>query len=734
MAAIDPVNPKPYSIEYRIVLPDGALRWVHARGQAHFTGKGEARRTVSLVGAIADITEARLSHDALRESEARLQKLADAMPQMVFAARPDGHVDYFNRQWYAYTGLPEGEVGYESWKLVHTEEGLQRAMRDWPEAVRTGSNYEIEYRLRRHDGEYRWHLGRAVPVRDETGKIIRWFGTNTDIHDQKMAEESIRHSREQMEMVVKGANVGVWYCPLPLDRFVWDEKLKEHFHLAPDAEVTMQVFCDRIHPDDLAPTLAAIDRSIQERVPYDVDYRTLSADRQHTKWIRAIGRAFYDEEGTPLHFDGISVDVTERVEAERALRESEERLRALLQEREELLVSERAARAEAERASRLKDDFLATVSHELRTPLNAILGYAQLLRQGAVQPHKVSDGLEVIERNARIQAQIIEDILDMSRIVSGKMRLDVQRVELQSVVEAAMETVRPAADAKNIRLIRTVDPLAGPVSGDPNRLQQVVWNLLANAIKFTPKGGRIQIVLASVNSHVEVAVSDNGQGIKSDFLPYVFDKFRQADASMARKHGGLGLGLAIVKNFVEMHGGSVAVKSPGEGQGATFVVSIPISAVHASPEAEDRVHPRSPSPRRPDEDRPSLTSVSVLVVDDEADARELVRRLLEDCGARVMTAGSAEEAIGVLERERVDVLVSDIGMPGEDGYALIRRVRERGPERQGGIPAAALTAFARSEDRTRALKAGYQTHIAKPVEPVELMFAVATLVGKTGHG
>ncbi|UQA63940.1 response regulator [Polyangium aurulentum] len=406
--------------------------------------------------------------------------------------------------------------------------------------------------------------------------------------------------------------------------------------------------------------------------------------------------------------------------------------RRYAQEREELLASERAARAEAERASRLKDDFLATVSHELRTPLNAILGYAQLLRHGVMPAHKVSDGLEVIERNARIQTQIIEDILDMSRIVSGKMRLDVQRVELSSVIEAAMDTVRPAADARGIRLIKTLDPLTGPIAGDPSRLQQVVWNLLTNAIKFTPKGGLVQVVLERINSHLEVSVSDNGPGIKPEFLPHVFDKFRQADASTTRKHGGLGLGLAIVRNLVEMHGGSVRVHSEGEGKGATFTVALPVSAVHASPESEERVHPRSPSMGMPLRDRPSLSSVTVLVVDDEPDARELVRRLLEDCGARVTTAGSAQEALDLLDRERVDVLVSDIGMPGEDGYELVRRVRARGPGRQGGVPAAALTAFARSEDRTRALRAGYQTHISKPVEPMELLFAVASLAGKTG--
>jgi CheY-like chemotaxis protein len=340
--------------------------------------------------------------------------------------------------------------------------------------------------------------------------------------------------------------------------------------------------------------------------------------------------------------------------------------------------------------------------------------------------------LETIERNARVQTQLIEDLLDMSRIISGKLRLDVQQVDPSSFIDAAIATVRPAASAKEIRIETVIDPLAGPVSGDPNRLQQVLWNLLSNSIKFTPRGGKVQVVLERVDSHVEVSVSDTGQGIAADFLPHVFDRFRQADASTTRKHGGLGLGLAIVKQLVELHGGTVRAKSAGENQGTTFIVNLPLKVITTPPEEGQRLHPRAAT-RMPEEcAMADLSGLHVLVVDDEPDARALVKRVLEDCHAKVVTAGSAAEALTLIERIRPDVLVSDIGMAGVDGYELLRRVRLLDAQRGGGLPAIALTAFARSEDRTRALLAGYLAHVSKPVEPAELVATVASVAGRTG--
>ncbi len=388
------------------------------------------------------------------------------------------------------------------------------------------------------------------------------------------------------------------------------------------------------------------------------------------------------------------------------------------------------ARAEAEAASRMKDQFLATLSHELRTPLSAIVGWSRLLRSGKLDAADVDQGLDAIDRNAKIQTQLIEDLLDLSRIISGTLRLDIQRVNLAEVIDAALATVLPAADAKGVRIVKVVDSLAAPVAGDPARLQQVIWNLVSNAVKFTPRGGRIQVLLERVNSHVEITVTDTGIGIKPEFLPFVFDRFRQADGTTTRRHGGLGLGLSIVKQLVEMHGGSVRAKSPGEDQGSTFCVALPLLVVHDEGE-RGRVRPKEPSAGELEFSAALLEDVDVLVVDDELDARELIRRVLAGSGARVHVAGSVPEALALIGGRAFHALVSDVGLPDADGYDLIREVRGRGFSARD-LPAIALTAFARTEDRRRALIAGFQVHVAKPVDPDELIAVVASLVGRTG--
>ncbi|WP_447978523.1 response regulator [Candidatus Nitrospira bockiana] len=383
--------------------------------------------------------------------------------------------------------------------------------------------------------------------------------------------------------------------------------------------------------------------------------------------------------------------------------------------------------SDAQEANRLKDEFLATVSHELRTPLTAILGWAQMLQAGTLDPSTAQRALASIERNAKFQAHLIEDLLDISRISTGKLRLDVRPVELAPIIEAALDAVRPAADAKNIRLEKALDWKAGLVSGDPDRLQQVAWNLLSNAIKFTPREGRVWVALERHDSQVHLIVRDTGQGISPEFLPYTFELFRQADSSITRSHGGLGLGLAIVRHLVEMHGGSVQADSEGEGHGATFTVIFPIVGVRVNqPDGREAVLGGSASDGGRGCEIPELTGLHVLVVDDELETRDLLLEVLSKCGATVRGCGSAQEALGVLRQWPADVLISDIGMPGEDGYELIRRVRAMAPEQGGRIPAVALTAYARAEDRVRALSAGFQMHVAKPVEPIELATVVAS--------
>jgi len=420
-----------------------------------------------------------------------------------------------------------------------------------------------------------------------------------------------------------------------------------------------------------------------------------------------------DAEGKVTHWVAIQRDATDR-------RRSEEY-------REAMLLSERVARTEAERATRLKDEFVATLSHELRTPLNAIVGWASILKRDH-SPATIAQGVDVIERNARLQTQMVEDLLDMSRILSGKLRVELQKMDLPLVIDAAIASVKPTADAKGVRLESMLGS-AGPINGDPGRIQQIVWNLLANAIKFTPRNGKVQIALRKIHSQIEISVSDTGQGIRPEFLPFVFDRFRQADASITRRHGGLGLGLSIVKNLVEVHGGTVDARSPGEGQGTTLTVRLPMALAHLHESGEVSPATATLLP----EDVPDLHGLYILLVDDEVDARALARRVLEERGAQIISAGSVTEAIGAFVSERLpDVLVSDIGMPDQDGYDLIKHIRAM-PGAASRVPAVALTALARSEDRRRALLSGFQTHLAKPVEPAELVAVIASLAGRTGR-
>ncbi|MBS0417680.1 MAG: CHASE3 domain-containing protein [Proteobacteria bacterium] len=419
---------------------------------------------------------------------------------------------------------------------------------------------------------------------------------------------------------------------------------------------------------------------------------------------------------------GAAAVISRRFDDRRMLLEQEiaERRRAE-KVREALLVSERSARAEAERATRLKDEFVATLSHELRTPLNAIVGWASILRADR-RTETVAQGVEVIERNSKLQAQLIEDLLDMSRILSGKLLFEPKSTDVAEVVEAAVAAVRPTADAKGVLLSTKIEPCR-VVSADPARLQQVAWNLLTNAIKFTPRAGRVDITLRENTGQVELSVTDSGQGIRAEFLPFVFDRFRQADASTTRRHGGLGLGLSIVKSLVELHGGSVEAWSEGEGRGATFIVCLPIRLLESTEAANGNL----PSVASENHGTPELAGLRILVVDDEDDARTLARRVLEERGALVTTVSSAAEAIAsVGDNNPPSVIVSDIGMPEQDGYDLIKQMRAL-PGEAGRVPAVALTALARAEDRKRALSAGYQKHVSKPVDPAELVAVIASL-------
>jgi PAS domain S-box-containing protein len=413
----------------------------------------------------------------------------------------------------------------------------------------------------------------------------------------------------------------------------------------------------------------------------------------------------------------IARDISERKRAEKALLEQRENIERLYRE--------------AREAARLKEEFLATISHELRTPLNAILGWSRILRTGQLEEDEFARALETIERNARAQAQLIDDLLDVSRIITGKLRMDVRPIDPNAFIEAAIEAVRPAAEAKGLRVQKIMDTGGVSVPGDPTRLQQVVWNLLSNAIKFTPRGGRVQVRMERVDSHLEIVVADSGQGIVPEFLPHVFDRFRQADQATTRQHGGMGLGLAIVRHLVELHGGTATAASPGAGQGATFTIVLPVVPLYQLDAAGARVHPTARELLPSTECGDRLDGLKILVVDDEEDTRELLQTSLNECGAQVTVAGSTAEAFDAMRASVPDVLISDIGMPDQDGYDLMRQLRALPIESGGKVPAIALTAYARVEDRLQALRAGYQMHVPKPVELAELVAVVVSLAGRS---
>ncbi len=509
-----------------------------------------------------------------KQAEEQFRLMANSIPQLAWMANPDGWIFWYNQRWYDYTGTTLEQMQGWGWQSVHDQSELPKVIAQWQQSINTGEPFDMEFPLRGADGVFRWFLTRTRSMKDAQGKVLLWFGTNTDVSEQ----------------------------------------------------------------------------------------------------------------------------------------------RQLVQERAAALATERVAREEAEKANRVRDEFLAVLSHELRSPLNPILGWAKLLKSGKLNPQKTVQALDIIERNAQLQVGLIADLLDISSILQGKLSLNVSVVNLSEIIAAAIETVHLAAQAKAIEICSTIDSTMGQVMGDAVRLQQVVWNLLSNAVKFTSPGGRVEVRLTCIGTDVQITVNDTGKGIEPEFLPYIFEYFRQEDASITRKFGGLGLGLAIARQIVEMHGGTIAVDSAGMGQGATFTVLIPLAP---------RSHAMLPL-KQPLEPTSDLSGMKILVVDDEADSRELISFVLEQENALVTAASSGIEALQVIERSIPDLLISDIGMPEMDGYMLMGQIRAIPQSKQ--ILAIALTAYAGERDRQQAEAAGFQLHLAKPVEPIQLLEAISNLI------
>jgi PAS domain S-box-containing protein len=585
-----------YSTEFRILTRKGEYRWFAVNAVPILEADGSVREWV---GINSDITERKQAEAFVRESEQKFAALADGVPQLVWMAEPDGFIFWYNRNWYEYTGTTPDDMKGWGWQSVHDPEMLPQVITAWQTSIETGKRFEMEFPLKGADGKFRWFLTRVNPLLDAEGRIIRWFGTNTDIDEQRRLnrrnqfvieiDETVRPLELPEEITLTLARLLGEH--LKVDRCAYAEVEADEDHFVIPGDYTRgdtHSIVGRYSMSDFGAEVLRLMRANQPYVVHDVntDARVTEADLTAYRMtaIQAVicvplhknnrfSACMAVHQKTPRRWLPEEVELV-TFTANRFW-ESIERAR-VVKSLHESLAREQESRLQAEQANRLKDEFLATLSHELRTPLNAILGWSQILQTRKLSTGETEKALATIERNAKSQSQLIDDILDVSRIITGKLRLNVRAVDMTGILTAAVDAVRPAAEAKNIRLRTLFDSRAMAISGDPDRLQQVVWNLLSNAVKFTPKNGRVEIRLEQFNSHIEIVVSDTGRGIEAEFLPHVFDRFRQSDGSTTRRYGGLGLGLAIVRQIVELHGGTVSVKSDGAERGATFTVNLPL--------------------------------------------------------------------------------------------------------------------------------------------------------------
>ncbi|NJR22625.1 MAG: PAS domain S-box protein [Richelia sp. CSU_2_1] len=664
---------------------------------------------------LQDITERQQALSALRDSEERLRLALMAANQGLYDLNVQTGETIVSPEYARMLGYEPDEFQETNaqWRdRLHPDDvaAVYQVYEDY--LAQRRDRYRVEFRQRTKSGDWKWILSTGKIVSwDDRGQPLRMLGTHTDITDRQRDQEALRKREQRLDLATSAAKLGVFEWNVQADRTVWENRqMYEIFGYAlEDGTLNKAQFTDNvIHPEDREALELRLAEGIRPNNLFHATCRIRRRNDGQWRWVECSGQFELALDGTPLRLIGVLGDITDRKQTE--------------QEREQLLEREQAARVEAETANRIKDEFLAVLSHELRSPLNPILGWAKLLRTRKLDEQKTAQALETIERNASLQTQLIGDLLDVSRILQGKLSLNIAPVDLAMTVRAAMETVHLAAQAKSIQIHTTLNEATGKVSGDCARLQQIIWNLLSNAVKFTPEGGRVEVRLERIGTYAQITVSDTGQGINPDFLPYVFDYFRQADGATTRKFGGLGLGLAIVRHLTELHGGTVTARSLGEGQGATFTLRLPpieeSVALDSEPTPYFATDAVATSP---------LVGVSILVVDDDADTREYLSFVLEQAGADTICAASAGEALQVLARSTPDILLSDIGMPEMDGYALMRRVRAMPLDRGGQIRAIALTAYAGEMNQQQALRAGFQLHLSKPVEPEKLIEAISSL-------
>jgi PAS domain S-box-containing protein len=680
-------------------------RFVAARDRA------DLERTRLLAREQAARAFAEVAAAAQGQSEERYRSLVAATSSVVWTSDPTGAFVVPQSSWEAYTGQPWQEHRGWGWLASLHPDDRERVKAEVTRASAARAVYEVEARLwQAAAGRHRHVISRGVPVLAPDGAVREWIGTIADVDEHRRAEEALRESEARFRSMADAAPVMIWMTGLDKGctylNASWLAFTGRTFE-----EEAGYGWTAGVHPDDLPGYLAVYHEAFDARRPFRAEYRLRRADGVY-RWLLDTGTPRFDGEGRFVGFIGSCIDITER--------------KATEAERESLLATAERMRAQAEAASRAKDAFLATVSHELRTPLSPVLLWARMLREGKLAGDDAAHALAVIEQCAKTLAKLIDDLLDMSRIIAGKLRLEPRPVRLPPVIHAAVDVVRPAAEAKGVHVTVAIDGEAAVVSGDPERLQQIVWNLVSNAVKFTPRGGRVDVCLRRVASHVEIVVRDTGEGMTPEFLARAFDRFEQAAVPSGRRRGGLGLGLAIVRHLVELHGGTVRADSEGVGRGAVFTVTLPLLAL-ARPAGELA---RAPAGARGSDG--ALDGLRILVVDDEPETTEVVSQLLATCGAEVKSATSAAQAREIFARWVPDVLVSDVGMPGEDGYSLIGHLRTQAADR-AGIPAIALTAYAGVEDRIRLLSSGFQAHVVKPVEPEELVAVIASVVRYTAR-
>ncbi|NMF63416.1 PAS domain-containing protein [Brasilonema octagenarum] len=699
---------EPYDIEFRFFCPSGRIRWAVSQGQVFYDQTG---RPVRMTGIDLDITARKQAQEALRESEERFRLLSAFAPIGIFQTDGAGHCLYTNPQWQAIAGLSLQESLGDGWaRAVHPDD-REQVWAEWNRCTQEGSEFSMEFRFLTPQGGTHWVQANAAAIRSQLGEIIGYVGTDQDITARKYAEEALQNALQKLNFHVENSPLGVieWDSDLRIIR--WSESAENIFGWTAQEILGKQMSeWQFIYPED-----AAAVSNVVRRILSGDEAQTVCCNRNYAKDGSVVYCEWYnstltDESGNLVSVLSLIMDVSERVR--------------LASERDRILQLEQVARSEAERANRVKDEFLAVLSHELRSPLNPILGWSKILKTRKLDANKTTQALEIIERNAQAQAQLIEDLLDVSRILQGKLKLNVSAIDLTTVISSALETVRLAAQAKSIELQPILEVGVWQVSGDATRLQQVFWNFLSNAVKFTPNGGRVEVRLQEVASIAQITVSDTGKGINPEFLPYVFESFRQADSTTTRQFGGLGLGLAIARNIVEMHGGTVMADSLGEGQGATFTVQLPlIQTTKDYGDKKDQGKNFSCA-----ENSSILTGLRVMVVDDEPDSLEFTAFVLDQEGADVIAVSSAEEALRVIQQWQPVLLISDIGMPEMDGYMLIRQIRKLPQDQGGQISAIALTAYASEADCQKALANGFDAHISKPVEPSQLIAVVTKLL------